>query len=62
MNYTHLRVSLEAGKAIRTLSAVGTGMAMRQITQSDALIAAVKVARNYPDEFADALSPAEDAT
>jgi len=60
MEYTHLRVSLKAGQSIRTLTAIGTGLAIRRITQSDALIAAAEVARNHPDEFAAALSPGED--
>lgn len=59
MDYTHLRVSQQAGQAVRALTAIGTGLAMRKLSQSDALIAASKVVRDHPDEFSNALSEDE---
>jgi len=56
--YKHISLTGEAGNAMRKLAAFATGLSMRRISQSQAIIAAAKVARDHPDEFTSALSAA----
>jgi len=56
--YKHVSLTDEAGHAMRKLAAFATGLSMRRISQSQAIIAAAKVAQDHPDEYVTALSAA----
>lgn len=52
-------ITPEARQALRTLAALASGVAERPVNMSDALVAALPVARAHPDDYRAALAVTE---